>query len=471
MIDTHAIRCNIIRLALSGSLTKQQESDGNAADLLARLGICATETDEQPYQLPSTWAWVKLADLYKVNPRVIANDDDDAAFIPMERILAGFRDGFTYERQKWSKASKNHTRFQNGDVAFAKISPSFENRKAFIAHDLPNGIGGGTTELIVLRQPAMFAKYTYYVVLDQRFIKAGSEQFRGIVGQQRVKPAIVKQYLIPVPPYKEQVRIVERIEQAFSILDEIDELQIRYGNNTAVLRNKIIDAGMHGQLTQPQAGDGSVSSLYERLQDEKSEILVQRKGRRDRSILPVDDNYPYDIPSHWRWIRFGEIGLFKKGPFGSALTKALFVEKGADTVKVYEQQHAIQKDANLGRYYISRSYFDSKMSGFEVLPGDIIVSCAGTIGETFIMPNDIEQGIINQALMRITLCDAVDTRFFQYFFDSNLKKSAREESNGTAINNIPPFEVLKNWYFPLPPYEEQIRIADSIDDLLNVLPS
>lgn len=74
MIDTHAIRCNIIRLALSGSLTKQQESDGNAADLLAQLGICATETDEQPYQLPSTWAWVKLADLYKVNPRVIAND-------------------------------------------------------------------------------------------------------------------------------------------------------------------------------------------------------------------------------------------------------------------------------------------------------------------------------------------------------------------------------------------------------------
>lgn len=41
------------------------------------------------------------------------------------------------------------------------------------------------------------------------------------------------------------------------------------------------------------------------------------------------------------------------------------------------------------------------MSGFEVLPGDIIVSCAGTIGETYIMPDDIEQGIINQALMRV----------------------------------------------------------------------
>ena len=43
------------------------------------------------------------------------------------------------------------------------------------------------------------------------------------------------------------------------------------------------------------------------------------------------------------------------------------------------------------------------MTGFEVLPGDIIVSCAGTIGETYVMPEQIEQGIINQALMRMKI--------------------------------------------------------------------
>ena len=102
-------------------------------------------------------------------------------------------------------------------------------------------------------------------------------------------------------------------------------------------------------------------------------------------------------------MRLGEVGIYKKGPFGSSLTKSIFVEKSKDTIKVYEQQNAIYKNEKLGNYYIINEYFNNKMKGFEVKSGDIIVSCAGTIGETFIMPKTIEKGIINQALMRIKL--------------------------------------------------------------------
>lgn len=108
------------------------------------------------------------------------------------------------------------------------------------------------------------------------------------------------------------------------------------------------------------------------------------------------------------------------------------------------------------------------MSGFEVQSGDIIVSCAGTIGETYVMPDNIEKGIINQALMRITLAQSIDKKFFLYYFDSNLKQDA-QSGNGSAITNIPPFEVLKNWYFPLPPLAEQKRIAQVLDEVLKVI--
>lgn len=202
---------------------------------------------------------------------------------------------------------------------------------------------------------------------------------------------------------------------------------------------------------------------------EKKQILKVRKGREDKNIKEVDEDVPYELPANWKWVRFGEIGLFKKGPFGSALTKAMFVPKSDDTVKVYEQQHAIQKNSELGTYYITREYFDDKMNGFEVLPGDILVSCAGTIGETYILPDEIEQGIINQALMRVSLVPSVNKKFFRYFFDANLKKTAQEESNGSAIKNIPPFDVMKNWYFPLPPIAEQLRIVDRIDELLSLI--
>jgi type I restriction enzyme S subunit len=165
VIDTFTIRCNILHLAFSGKLTIQIEEEGTAQDILNFISEkkSIVSVEEGPYTIPDSWAWVRLKDLYKINPKVIADNDTAAAFIPMERISGGFDKAFTFEIQKWEKASKNHTKFKDGDVAFAKITPCFENRKSFIAHDLPNGIGGGTTELIILRQKEMLPQYTYYV--------------------------------------------------------------------------------------------------------------------------------------------------------------------------------------------------------------------------------------------------------------------------------------------------------------------
>lgn len=235
------------------------------------------------------------------------------------------------------------------------------------------------------------------------------------------------------------------------------------------IKLRVIELGIQGKLTEHFEEEGNAEDLYEVIKKEKKQLLLDRKGREDKNIKEVAEDVPYDLPDNWKWVRFGEIGLFKKGPFGSALTKSIFVPKAEDTVKVYEQQHAIQKNSELGTYYITRDYFNEKMSGFEVLPGDILVSCAGTIGETYLLPDEIEQGIINQALMRVSLVPSISKRFFQYYFDANLKKMAQVESNGCAIKNIPPFDVMKNWYFPLAPIKEQERIVEKIEELLSLI--
>lgn len=170
-----------------------------------------------------------------------------------------------------------------------------------------------------------------------------------------------------------------------------------------------------------------------------------------------------EIPEEWGITKMQCLGDYKKGPFGSAITLNMFVEKSENAIKVYEQKNAINKDAKLGHYYITEDDFE-KLKGFEVFEGDIIVSCAGTIGKCFIMPSGMERGIINQALMKISLNTNINKMYFLYLFDVVLDKIADKYSNGSAIKNIPPFSILKKYKIPFPKLNEQSKISEYIDN-------
>ena len=158
----------------------------------------------------------------------------------------------------------------------------------------------------------------------------------------------------------------------------------------------------------------------------------------------------------------------QKGPFGSSITKAMFIPDSLTAIKIYEQKNAICKDASLGNYFISKDKYET-LKGFEVFPNDIIVSCAGTIGESYVLPSNMRKGIINQALMKITLFDLRLLDFYLMYFDFKLKESAQEHGHGIALKNIPPFDVLKQYLIPIPPIEEQKKIIKSINSLLEMV--
>ena len=293
--------------------------------------------------------------------------------------------------------------------------------------------------------------------------------------------------IFPLPPLAEQNRIVDAINGLLPFLRCYDRAEKKLtALNTEfpeALKKSILQEAVQGKLVPQDPSDEPAEALLERIRVEKQRLIKEGKIKKDKheSVIfrrdnshyekrgseevCIDDEIPFEVPSSWALIRLDDIGIYRKGPFGSSLTKSMFVPKGADTVKVYEQKNAIQKDHTLGTYYITRQYYESKMRSFTVEPGDILVSCAGTIGETYVLPERIELGIINQALMRMTIFAPINLDYFLLYFDYVLKQTAKESSKGSAIKNIPPFEIFKKLILPLPPLEEQKRIVEKVREL------
>ena len=182
----------------------------------------------------------------------------------------------------------------------------------------------------------------------------------------------------------------------------------------------------------------------------------------------IDEEIPYEIPKGWEWCRLNDLALYRKGPFGSSLTKSMFVPQSSQSIKVYEQKNAIQKDFSLGEYYISKEKFET-MQSFIVIPNDIIVSCAGTIGETYLLPSNAPIGIINQALMRVSLFELSMASYWQMYFSYILLNESQMKGAGSAIKNIPPFEYLKAVLVPIPPLLEQKRLVERYNMLLSLV--
>lgn len=238
--------------------------------------------------------------------------------------------------------------------------------------------------------------------------------------------------LTVVPPLSEQQAIADYLDETCSKIDEIiAEAKISVDEYKELRQGVIFEAVTKGV---------------------NSNVELKNSGNEWIGMMP----------SNKRLTKVKYCGNFKKGPFGSAITKDMFVEKGANTFKVYEQKNAIYSDCTLGYYYISKDKYE-ELQGFAIQPRDIIVSCAGTIGKTYVLPDNCEPGIINQALMRIRLYDKIDRTYFSYLFESLLEYAGKKYSNGSAIKNIPPFAILNNLWIVDFDVNEQIEISEYLN--------
>ena len=148
------------------------------------------------------------------------------------------------------------------------------------------------------------------------------------------------------------------------------------------------------------------------------------------------------------------------GPFGSALKVDSYVDKKDAFCMVYEQKHAIQGRLDLDNHFINEEKYNS-LRRFEVKGGDFIMSCRGTIGKLYKLPNDAPKGIIHPSLMKIRIKeDVYDSTYFKYML---VKIVANERTNGNCVQMAITAKELGKKTLPLPPLSLQQAFAQRIE--------
>lgn len=190
--------------------------------------------------------------------------------------------------------------------------------------------------------------------------------------------------------------------------------------------------------------------------------LIEKKQEQLRALDNLAQSLFYQMfgdESKWESATLKEVcSSIVRGPFGSALKKDFFVPKNDTTYKVYEQKHAIQKDAFIGSYYITKEKF-TELKRFEVFPNDIIMSCSGTIGELFVIPNNAEKGVMNQALLKFHLNELITIPYFMFIMEYVKGKMTIQ---GCGLQNIGSVKEICKIDFPLPPLSLQQSFAAKV---------
>lgn len=392
-----------------------------------------------PFETPVSWEWCKVEDLFDLNPKNCIDDSTKVGFVPMELVSAGFGYSHTFVEQKWGNVKKGYCHFQNGDIGIAKISPCFENRKSTIFSDLPNGIGAGTTELVILRGHIVCSEFFLNLFQSSWYIGEGTKYFKGNVGQQRVKKEIFTTLLIPLPPLEEQKRIVNALNLWFTATDMLEQNIFDLKETIKIAKSKVLDLAMHGKLVP---------------QDPSDEPAIELLKRINPSFVPCDTSHYGQLPKSWCVVT---LGTLYNHTTGKALKKSNIdgvLRKYITTSNLYWNFFDFTE--------VRSMYFtNEELEKCTVHKGDLLVCNGGDVGRAAVWSFDDDICIQNHiSRLRPKYENVVNNKFFCYIF-MYLKQKGLLNGKGVAITSLSARDLL-SLSVPLPPIIEQNRIIQEI---------
>ena len=441
--------------------------------------------DEVPFDIPESWEWTRIGNVFQINPRNNLPDELETGFVPMALLSDGFCSRHSYEPKKWKDIKNGFTHFANNDIVIAKITPCFQNRKSAVVTGLPNGFGAGTTELHVLRDNTkeLFMPYFLLICKTQAFIQNGVKNFSGTAGQQRIGKDFISKYLIPVPPVSEQERIVQRLHLLEPLLisyeNAYDSIVNQQKNFPAQLKRSILQYAVQGKLVSQNPADEPAAILLEHIRAEKEELIKSGKikrdkhesfiFRRDNSYYEkvdgiercIDDEIPFEIPASWAWTRlFSLCSNITDGEHKTPRRTAEYVGYYLLSARNIRDGHLSLEDVD----YVDGKEYSLISKRCNPKRNNILISCSGSIGRVCLVPDDGNYVMVRSAAVAVPIL--VHSKYLMYALQSEIvQKQIKSKIKQAVQANLFQGEI-RNLIIPVPPFDEQQRIVRKLDYLL-----
>lgn len=510
----------ILELAVRGKLVAQDPNDEPASELLKRIAAEKAELvkqgkikkpkplpeiseEEKPFELPVGWEWVQISE--------IGHDwgqktpDEDFTYIDVGSINKEY--GIIEEPSILSaKDAPSRARkiVQKGTVIYSTVRPYLLNIAIIESVFSPEPIAS-TAFAIIHPYTAMNANFIYYYLRSPVFINYVESCQTGVA-----YPAINdKQFfsgIIAVPPSSEQARITKKIKELMSLCDQLeqhsltslgahqqlvetllttltdsqnaDELAENWARisehfdtlftteaSIDALKQTILQLAVMGKLVPQDPNDEPASELLKRIAQEKAQLVKDGKIKKQKPLPPIsDEEKPFELPDGWVWCRVSEVAMFTTS--GSRDWAKYYSESGA----LFVTMGNLSKDSYDLRMD-HRRYVNPPENGeglrTKLEPFDLIISITGDVGNLGLIPEDLGLAYINQHSCLLRFVPICRNYYFPELMRSPLAK-LQFNAPQRGIKNSFRLSDVETMVIPLPPYKEQILIAEKIRGLMNI---
>lgn len=387
-------------------------------------------------QLPHGWSSCSLSDIAAVNPKTVADESLIAGFVPMSHAPTSYHGELLFDEKPWGEIKNSYTNFQDGDVIFAKVTPCFENGKAAIVDDLPNGIGAGSSEFYVLRPHCnnISQKLLFALIKTHAFMQEGATNMTGAVGLRRVPKSFVETFPIALPPAAEQKEIADRLD---TLLAQVEATQARLARIPDIIkqfRQSVQAAAVSGKLTEEW-----------------------RKPCPYQSI-----NKDLTAPLCWSKCYLGEITNYVTS--GSRGWAKYYSTNGSLFIR--------SQDISADKLIIEDAAFvelPAKAEGTrtKVEPFDLLVTITGAnVTKCALVDVDLDDAYVSQHVALIRLADSSNAKFLDLVLKA--PNAGRKQLTSMAYGGGKPglnLQNIKDVTFALPSQEEQTEIVRRVEQL------